>query len=285
MIDKQPFGRTGHVSTRTLFGAAALGRVTQDEADRTLELLLSHGVNHIDTAASYGDSELRIGPWMAQYRKEFFLATKTGERTYAKARDQIHSSLERLRVDKVDLLQLHNLVDPQEWEVAMGPGGALEAAIEARDQGLVRFIGVTGHGITIAQMHKRSLERFDFDSVLLPYSYILMQNPAYAADFEALMALCQTRNVAVQTIKSIVRAPWGEREHTRATWYEPLEEQADIDKAVHWVLGLPGIFLNTTGDIHVLPKVLEAASRFESRPSDEQMQAVMAAREMEPLFV
>jgi aryl-alcohol dehydrogenase-like predicted oxidoreductase len=285
MIDKQPFGRTGHVSSRTLFGAAALGRVTQDEADRTLELILSHGVNHIDTAASYGDSELRIGPWMAQYRKEFFLATKTGERTYAKARDQIHSSLERLRVDKVDLLQLHNLVDPQEWEIAMGPGGALEAAIEAREQGLVRFIGVTGHGITIAQMHKRSLERFDFDSVLLPYSYILMQNPAYAADFEALMALCQTRNVAVQTIKSIVRAPWGEREHTRATWYEPLEDQADIDTAVHWVLGLPGVFLNTTGDIHVLPKVLEAASRFEARPSDEQMEEVMAEREMAPLFV
>jgi aryl-alcohol dehydrogenase-like predicted oxidoreductase len=285
MIDKQPFGRTGHVSSRTLFGAAALGRVTQDEADRTLELILSHGVNHIDTAASYGDSELRIGPWMAQYRKEFFLATKTGERTYAKARDQIHSSLERLRVDKVDLLQLHNLVDPQEWEIAMGPGGALEAAIEAREQGLVRFIGVTGHGITIAQMHKRSLERFDFDSVLLPYSYILMQNPAYAADFEALMALCQTRNVAVQTIKSIVRAPWGEREHTHATWYEPLEDQADIDTAVHWVLGLPGVFLNTTGDIHVLPKVLEAASRFEARPSDEQMEEVMAEREMAPLFV
>jgi predicted aldo/keto reductase-like oxidoreductase len=185
----------------------------------------------------------------------------------------------------VDLLQLHNLAEPQEWEVAMGPGGALEAAIEAREQGLVRFIGVTGHGITIAATHKRSLERFDFDSVLLPYSYVLMQNPAYAADFEALMALCQTRNVAVQTIKAIVRAPWGEREHTTSTWYEPLVEQADIDKAAHWVLGLPGVFLNTVGDIHVLPKVLDAASRFEARPSDEEMEAVMSAREMEPLFV
>jgi aryl-alcohol dehydrogenase-like predicted oxidoreductase len=285
MIDKQPFGRSGHLSSRTIFGAAALGRVTQAEADHTLELILSHGINHIDTAASYGESELRIGPWMGEYRKEFFLATKTGERTYEKARDQIHRSLERLRVDQVDLLQLHNLADPQEWEVAMGPGGALEAAIEAREQGLVRFIGVTGHGITIAATHKRSLERFDFDSVLLPYSYVLMQNPAYAADFEALMALCQTRNVAVQTIKAIVRAPWGEREHTTSTWYEPLVEQADIDKAAHWVLGLPGVFLNTVGDIHVLPKVLDAASRFEARPSDEEMEAVMSAREMEPLFV
>jgi aryl-alcohol dehydrogenase-like predicted oxidoreductase len=285
MIDKQPFGRTGHQSARTIFGAAALSRVTQDEADRTLELLLGYGVNHFDTAASYGDSELRIGPWMSHYRNQVFLATKTGKRTYPEARDEFHRSLERLRVDKVDLLQLHNLVDPQEWETAMGPGGALEAAVEARDQGLVRYIGVTGHGITIAAMHKRSLERFDFDSVLLPYSFVLMQNPQYAADFEALTATCRERDVAVQTIKAIVRAPWGEREHTRATWYEPLEDQSDIDRAVHWVLGRPGVFLNTVGDIQVLPKVLDAASRFETRPSDEEMQATMAELEMAPLFV
>ena len=285
MIDKQPFGRTGHQSTRTIFGAAALSRVTQDEADRTLEVLLSHGINHFDTAASYGESELRMGPWMSRYRDQIFLATKTGQRTYREARDEFHRSLERLRVDKVDLLQLHNLVDPQEWETAMGPGGALEAAVEARDQGLLRYIGVTGHGITIAAMHKRSLERFDFDSVLLPYSYVLMQNEQYTADFEALMALCQQRNVAVQTIKAIVRAPWGEREHTHATWYEPLEDQADIDKAVHWVLGRPGVFLNTVGDIYVLPKVFDAASRFQARPSDAEMRELMEAEEMAPLFV
>ncbi len=285
MITTQPFGGTGHVSTRTLFGAAALGSVSQAEADRTLELLLEHGVNHIDTAASYGDAELRIGPWMARYRKQFFLATKTGERTYQAARDQIHHSLERLRVDQVDLLQLHNLAEPDEWEVAMGPGGALEAAIEARDQGLVRFIGVTGHGVGIAATHKRSLERFAFDSVLLPYSYIMMQNPQYAADFEDLVAVCQSRNVAVQTIKSITRAPWGDDPHTAATWYEPLAKQSDIDKAVHWVLGRPGIFLNTVGDIYVLPKVFDAASRFESMPSDAEMQALVLAADMAPLFV
>jgi aryl-alcohol dehydrogenase-like predicted oxidoreductase len=284
MIATQPFGRTGHNSTRTLFGAAALGNVSQDDADRTLEVLFEYGINHIDTAASYGESELRIGPWMGQHRKRFFLATKTGERSYQKARDQIHSSLERLRVDQVDLIQLHNLVDPAEWETAMGPGGALEAAIEARSQGLVRFIGVTGHGVTVAAQHKRALERFDFDSVLLPYSYIMMQNPQYAADFEALVALCQQRNVAVQTIKSITRAPWGERDHTANTWYEPLEDQADIDTAVHWVLGRPGVFLNTVGDIRVLPKVFNAASRFEARPSDATMQAMLDRREMAPLF-
>jgi aryl-alcohol dehydrogenase-like predicted oxidoreductase len=284
MIDKQPFGRTGHQSTRTIFGAAALSRVTQDEADRTLELLLGYGVNHFDTAASYGESELRMGPWMGRYRDQIFLATKTGQRTYQEARDEFHRSLERLRVDKVDLLQLHNLADPQEWETAMGPGGALEAAVEAREQGLVRYIGVTGHGITIAAMHKRSLERFDFDSVLLPYSFVLMQNEQYAADFEALVNICRERNVAVQTIKAIVRAPWGERDHTRATWYEPLEDQVDIDRAVHWVLGRPGVFLNTVGDIHVLPKVLDAASRFEARPPDAEMREAMEAPQMAPLF-
>jgi aryl-alcohol dehydrogenase-like predicted oxidoreductase len=285
MITKQPFGRTGHVSTRTIFGAAALSRVTQTEADRTLEVLLEYGLNHIDTAASYGDAELRIGPWLKQDRSQFFLATKTGERTFQKARDEFHRSLERLGVDQVDLLQLHNLVEPQEWEVALGPGGALEAAIEARQQGLVRFIGVTGHGLTIAAMHQRSLERFDFDSVLLPYSYILMQHRQYAADFEALLGLCQARNVAVQTIKSITRRPWDSRPESAATWYEPLTDQAGIDRQVHWVLGRPGIFLNTVGDIHLLPRVLNAADRFQTAPPEEEMSAEMVKLDMAPLFV
>ncbi len=285
MIPTAPFGRTGHHSTRAIFGAAALSRVSQEEADRTLELLLQYGVNHIDTAASYGDSELRIGPWMREHRSRFFLATKTGERTYQRARDEIRRSLERLRVDSVDLIQLHNLVDPQEWEQALGPGGALEASIEARDQGLVRFIGVTGHGVTVAAQHRRALERFPFDSVLLPYSYILMQNPQYAADFEALAAVCRERGVAIQTIKSITQAPWGEREHVHATWYAPLEDQADIDLAVHWVLGRPEMFLNTVGDIYLLPKVLDAASRFQARPADEEMERLVAERHMAPLFV
>jgi aryl-alcohol dehydrogenase-like predicted oxidoreductase len=285
MIATQPFGRTGHQSTRAIFGAAALSRVDQAAADRALETLLEYGVNHIDTAASYGDSELRIGPWMRAHRRHFFLATKTGERTYQAARDQIRRSLERLQVDQVDLIQLHNLAQEEEWQIAMGPGGALEAAIEARQQGLVRFIGVTGHGLGIAAMHRRSLERFAFDSVLLPYSYVLMQNPAYAADVEALLALCAERGVAVQTIKSITRAPWVERPADAPTWYEPLREQADIDLAVHWVLGRPGLFLNTAGDLALLPKVLDAASRFQARPSEAQMAALAERMAMQPLFV
>ena len=285
MIEKLAFGRTGHESTRTIFGAAALGRVSQADADRTLELLIEHGVNHIDTAASYGESELRIGPWMARHRDRFFLATKTGERGYQAAHDQIRHSLERLQVDHVDLIQLHNLVDPAEWETAMSPGGALDAALEAREQGLARFIGVTGHGVTVAAMHRRSLERFPFDSVLMPYNCVMMDNPLYAADFEALSALCQERGVAMQTIKGITLGPWGEHERSRATWYEPLEDQADIDRAVHWVLGRPDVFLNTAGDINLLPKILDATEHFHSRPSNAAMEDLVARRSMAPLFV
>jgi aryl-alcohol dehydrogenase-like predicted oxidoreductase len=284
MIEKSSFGRTGHLSTRVIFGAAALSNVTQAEADQTLELLLQYDINHIDTAASYGESERRIGPWMAQHRDKFFLASKTGDRTYATARDSIRRSLEKLRVDQLDLIQLHYLVDPQEWEIAMGAGGALEALVEAREQGLVRFIGVTGHDLIVAKQHRRALERFDFDSILLPYNFMLMQNPAYAAEFEEVVALCQARNVAVQTIKSIARGAWnGER--TAATWYEPLTEQEAIDRAVHWVLGRPGVFLNSVGDIHLLPKVLDAASRYESRPSDEEMRQELERTGTTPLFV
>ncbi len=284
MIPKHIFGRTGHLSTRMIFGAAALSRVTQAEADRTLELVTAHGLNHIDVAASYGDAELRLAPWLKTHRDEVFLASKTEHRDYAGARDEIRRSLERLGVDQLDLIQLHNLVDLGEWKTALGTDGALRACVEARDEGLVRFIGVTGHGLEVAARHKASLERFDFDSVLLPFSYILMQNPQYAADFDALISLCSARNVAVQTIKAVTRAPWGEREQTRATWYEPLEEGAAIDTAVHWVLGREGFFLNTVGDIHLLPKVLEAAERFESRPTDGQMQRVLDEKEMSPLF-
>jgi len=284
MIERRPFGRTGHASSATLFGAAALARATQAEADRTLELLLRHGVNHIDTAARYGDSELRIGPWMARYRKDFFLATKTGERSASAARESIHRSLERLRVDHVDLLQLHSLGHPDEWEQALGPGGALEAAVEARRQGLVRFIGVTGHGWTIAAMHKRSLARFDFDSVLLPFNFFMAQSERYRQNFEEVLGLCRERNVAVQVIKSIARGPWATVDRTRTTWYQPLEEQADIDRAVHWALGVPGVFLNTVGDLGLLPKVLDAASRFERRPPDAEMSSMVEATRITSLF-
>lgn len=284
MIERRAFGRTGHQSTATVFGGAALARVSQADADHALELLLRHGINHIDTAARYGDSELRIGPWMARHRKDFFLATKTGMRTAREAREEIHRSLERLRVDHVDLLQFHALGHPDDWEQAMGPGGALEAALEARAQGLVRFIGVTGHGWTIAAMHKRSLARFDFDSVLLPYNFFMAQDERYRKNFEEMLSICRERSVAVQVIKTIARGPWATADRTHTTWYQPLEAQADIDRALHWALGLPGVFLNTAGDLALLPKVLDAASRFERRPGDGEMAAMLETQRVTSLF-
>jgi len=284
MIPTHPFGRTGHESTRIIFGAAALSAVSQGDADRTMELVAQHAINHIDVAASYGEAEDRLKPWLKDHRNEVFLATKTGEREFQPAYDQIRRSLERMGVDQIDLIQLHNLAQPDEWEVALGAGGALDATVRAREEGLVRSIGVTGHGVGIADMHKRSLARFDFDSVLLPYNYPMMQNPRYAADFESLVTICLERNVAVQTIKAITRAPWGDRPHTAATWYEPLTEQPDIDVAVAWVLGRAGVYLNTVGDIHILPRVLDAAERFESRPTDQEMHDLAEQWQFEPLF-
>src|SRR5947209_3023413 len=285
MIGRAPFGATGHPSSRVVFGAAALGRVSKADADRTLDVLLEHGVNHIDVAAGYGDAELRVAAWLAREPGTFFLATKTGERTYRKARDEIHRSLDRLGVDSIDSIQLHNLVDIIEWETALGAGGALEAAVEAREEGLVRFIGITGHGLSVPAVHLRSLERFAFDSVLCPYNWAQVQDPRYAETFEELAAVCAERSVALQTIKSLARRRWDGRAATAATWYEPLTEQADIDLAVHWVLGRPDVFLLTTGDVDVLPRLLDAAERFEGRPTDEEMARLVTDREMAPLFV
>jgi aryl-alcohol dehydrogenase-like predicted oxidoreductase len=286
MIATQPFGKTGHESTRVIFGAAALWGMAEDhEAAPTLELLLRHGINHIDTAASYGRSERRVGAWMPEHRERFFLATKTEKRTREESRAQIEKSLERLRTDHVDMVQLHNLVDEDEWKMALGPGGALEAAVEAREQGKTRFIGVTGHGVTVAAMHLRSLERFPFDSVLLPYNPVMMRNPQYAADFERLAQVCAERSVAMQTIKGVTLGPWNEKHRTHNTWYEPLTDQADIDLAVRYVLGRSGVFLNTAGDVTLLPKILDAASRGGDAPSEGDVDGLIARRAMTPLFV
>jgi aryl-alcohol dehydrogenase-like predicted oxidoreductase len=287
MIDRQPFGRTGHDSSRIIFGAAALWGFADDgEVAHILDLLLEHGINHIDTAASYGRSERRVGAWMEHRRDDFFLATKTNERTAEGAQRQLEKSLERLRVKNVDLLQLHNLVDEQEWETAMAPGGALEYAIAARERRLIRFIGVTGHGVEVARMHLRSLERFPFDSVLLPYNYVMMRNPSYAADFERLYDECARRGIAMQTIKGITLGPWAEgAERTTTTWYEPLSEEADIDRAVGWVLGRAGVFLNTAGDVNLLPRIIDAAERHVPQPPDTEMDALVERRAMSPLFV
>jgi aryl-alcohol dehydrogenase-like predicted oxidoreductase len=280
-----PFGKTGHRSSRVIFGAAALAAMRQEKCDPLLDLLLEHGVNHIDTAAMYGDSELRLAPWMKRHRQDFFLASKTHDRTYAGARESIHRSLERLGVDQLDLIQLHNLAEEDEWRTATGPGGALEALIEARDQGLVRFLGVTGHGTLIAHMHRRSLERFPFDSVLLPYNFTMMSMPEYAADFEALMALCEQRGVAVQTIKAVARRRWQGEGERRFSWYEPLRDPGAIRRAVGFVLGRPGLFLNTSSDATLLRSILEASESASAVPATSELEADVARHHMEPLFV
>jgi aryl-alcohol dehydrogenase-like predicted oxidoreductase len=285
VIGKAEFGRTGHRSSRVIFGAASLGGVSQKVADQTLEVLLRYGVNHIDTASSYGDSELRIKPWLKHEPARFFLATKGDRRDEKGAREEIQRSLDRLDVDHIDLWQIHSLADPIEWDQALSPGGALDAALQARAEGLIRWIGVTGHGAQIAATHRRSLDRFDFDSVLLPCNYLTLQNGYYRENFEALLKTCTERNIAVQTIKSIALRPWMDRDRLRTTWYQPLESPDDIDMAVWWVMARKSVFLNSVGDVDLLPLVLDAANRFHEAPSDAEMQQLVERNHSEPLFV
>lgn len=285
MLPLAAFGRTGHESTRVIFGAAALAGMSQSRADATMDAVAEWGINHIDTAASYGASEDRLKPWLATNRSSVFLATKTGERNGAAARAQLETSLERMGVDQVDLIQLHNLVDPTEWEAAFAPGGAVEALAAARDEGLVRDVGVTGHGVPIPGMHLRSLERFDFASVLLPINFVMLDNPAYRADVERLLEVCAQRQVAVQTIKSIARGAWADGNTDRFSWYDPLTEPAPVARAVRYVLGHPQMFLNTTSDARLLPMIIEAARGDISAPSDDEMRADVVAEGITPLFV
>jgi len=285
MIERAEFGRTGHQSSRVIFGAAALARMAQEKADQVLAVLPEFGVNHIDTAIAYGESELRLAPWLQTHRPEYFLATKTGDRTGDKARASLEHSLERLGVDHVDLIQLHNLVEPDEWETAFAPDGAVAALSKARDEGLTRFIGVTGHGLRIAGMHRRSLEQFDFDSVLLPYNFTVLQDRSYREDVEALLDLCAERRVAVQTIKSVARRRWTDDSQPHFSWYEPIQDVDALQRAVRYVLGRSQLFLNTSSDARLLRPILEAASAGDLvSPSDDEMAADAEALGILPLF-
>ena len=284
MIPRAPFGRTGHMSSRLIFGAAALGAMSQGRADTTLALAHNAGINHIDVAASYGAAEDRLAPWLATHRNEVFLATKTAERTGAGARAELERSLQRMGVDHIDLIQLHNLVEPDEWATAHGRGGAVEALMAARDEGLVRHVGVTGHGLRIANMHVQSLERADFDSVLFPFNYSLMAIDSYCHDVEQLLALCAERNVAVQTIKAIACRRWTDGSTQHFSWYEPLSDPEAIIHAVHWVLSHPQVFLNTTSDARLLPYVFDAAAGNLMVPTKTEMESDIAQFAVTPLF-
>ncbi|MEM1332794.1 MAG: aldo/keto reductase [Actinomycetota bacterium] len=279
-----PFGSTGHTSTRLIFGAAALGAMSQERADTTLAAVHEWGMNHIDTAAGYGQSEVRLRPWLAEHRDEVFLATKTGERSGAAARAEFERSLERMDVDHVDLIQLHNLVAEDEWETAHAPGGALDAMIAARDEGLVTHIGVTGHGLPVAGMHLRSLERFEYASVLFPVNFVLLDDPAYRSDVDTLLEVCADRGVAVQTIKSIARGRWAAEPERRFSWYDPLTDPEPIARAVRYVLSNDQLFLNTTSDARLLPMIVDAASEDLDAPSSDQMRADIEAEGITALF-
>jgi hypothetical protein len=247
-------------------------------------VLAELGINHIDTAASYGESELRLAPWLAEHRSEVFLNTKTGDRDGAGARASLERSLDRLGVDHVDLIQLHNLVEDDEWDVAHGAAGAVAALAKARDEGLTRFIGVTGHGLRIARAHLRSLERFDFDSVLLPYNHAVLADDGYRGDVEALLEVCADRRVAVQTIKAVARRRWPEGDGPRFSWYEPLPDGPALARAVRYVLGRPQLFLNTSSDARLLRAIGAAAATGGSAPSDEEMRADADELDIRPLF-
>ena len=283
-LKKFPFGNTGHMSSQVIFGSFCVGHVSQEEADKVLETILHYGVNHIDTAPAYGEAEVRVGEWMKQYRTQFFLATKINGRSYQEAKDQFYRSLDRLQTDHVDLLQIHNFTDVVFREIAMGPNGAMEFLLEARNEGLTRFIGITGHGTQTPLMHSQSLERFSFDSVLLPCNYTMMQIPRYREHFDSLVQSCREKNIAVQLIKAAARGLWGETARSHATWYEPLNDQEAIDKAVHWVMGQTDAFLVSTGDMEILPKFLEAAASFAGPPSAEEMHGLVTEQRMTPLF-
>jgi aryl-alcohol dehydrogenase-like predicted oxidoreductase len=284
MIEKMQFGRTGHLSSRVIFGAAALGEVTQREADETYDLLKKYGINHIDVAQSYGNAEMRIGPWMKKDRDSFFLATKTDKRTKRAAMEELYQSLDRLNTDHIDLWQFHCLVDEKEWEIAMGEGGVLEAAINAKRKGLIRNIGVTGHGLVAPKMHYRSLMKFDFDSVLFPYNYLMMQDPQYSSDVNKLIELCKSRNVAIQTIKSLCKGPVGDDVNPYATWYKPLTDEKAIATSVNWVLQNQDVFLNSTGDITLLPTLLQKANEPPFTPTDYEMKTLILTQGIKPLF-
>lgn len=283
-IPTQPFGKTGHDSTRVIFGSAALGSAPQDEADRALDVLFEYGINHIDTAPGYGDAELRIGPWMKKYRNDFFLATKIDQAGYEEAKEQINRSLERLQTDHVDLIQFHNLTDSVFWEAVFNEGGAIQAAKEAKEKGLTRFIGITGHGLQAPDMHMDSLKQYDFDSVLAPYNYLLMQHPTYSKSFDRLFNYCKENNIALQTIKSAARRHWNGKQKSHNTWYEPLNNLEAVKKAIQWSYAKDYIFLISTGDLQVLPMFLEAAATYESRTPVSEMRTLVKEEEMERLF-
>ena len=284
-METRRFGRTGHMSTVAIFGAAAFSNVSQEDADKAMERIIEAGVNHIDIARSYGEAELRVGPWMPRERGRFFLGSKTTERTKEGAWKELQESLKRLQIEALDLYQIHAVTTMDELDAVTMKGGALEAFLEARQNGLTRFIGITGHGVNAPQIYLEALRRFDFDSVLFPLNFVQMANPEYREYAEELIATCKAKDVGTMIIKSITRAPWGNREHTATTWYEPFDNIEEIQPAVNFALSYDITGLCTAGDTRVLPIMLKACENFAPLGDSEREEMIASGKQYEPLFI
>lgn len=284
-MEKRHLGRTGHMSSVVTFGAAGIGRVPQDVADVAIAAALAHGVNHVDVAPRYGDAELRLRPWLPKIRKDIFLGGKTIERTREAAKAELGRSLERLGTDRLDLYQLHSVGKRADLDACTAKGGALEALVEARAEGLVRWLGITGHTHDAPRTHLEALRRFDFDTVMFPLNFVLWAIPEYRQSVETLLAECAKRNVGVHIIKTVAKDPWAGRAKTHTTWYEPFTEDAIIDRAVAFVLSKPVTTLCSVGDVTVLPKVLAAAQRFRPLSGAEEAELATAAAQYHSPFV
>ncbi len=283
-METRKFGRTGHMSTIAIFGAAAFWQISQADADKVMEQVIEAGINHIDVAPSYGQAEERVGPWMPSERGRFFLGCKTMERTREGAWKEMQHSLKRLQTGAFDLYQCHAITTMEELDAVTMKGGALEAFEQARREGLTRYIGITGHGVDAPKIYLEALRRFDFDSILFPLNFVQMANPEYRKYTEELVATCRTKDVGTMIIKTITKAPWGERPHTANTWYEPFDQQDEIQRAVNFALSYDVTGLCTAGDTRILPMVLKACEDF-TRLSQSQMEEMIeSGKRHEPLF-
>ena len=282
-METRRFGRTGHMSTVAIFGAAAFWQISQEDADKVMEQVIEADINHIDVAPSYGQGELRVGPWMPRERGRFFLGCKTMERTKQGAWDEMQRSLKLLQTESFDLYQAHAITTMEELDAVTMKGGALEAFVEAREHGLTQYIGITGHGVDSPKIFLEALRRFDFDSILFPLNFVQMANPEYRRYTEELIATCKAKDVGTMIIKSITKRPWGEREHTANTWYEPFNTQDEIQRAVNFVLSHDVTGICTAGDTHILPLVLRACENFQRLDASEMEAMIQTAGQFEPL--
>jgi aryl-alcohol dehydrogenase-like predicted oxidoreductase len=283
-METRRFGRTGHMSTLAIFGAAAFWEISQGDADKVMEQVIEAGVNHIDVAPSYGQAEERVGPWMPRERSRFFLGCKTMERTKAGAWDEMQRSLKHLQTETFDLYQCHAITTMEELDAITMKGGALEAFVEARQRGLIKFIGITGHGVNAPQIYLEALRRFDFDSVLFPLNFVQFANPEFRKYAEELIATCKAKDVGTMIIKTITKAPWGERQHTANTWYEPFDQMDEIQRAVNFALSYEVTGLCTAGDTRILPMVLNACQNFTQLNTTQREEMIQSAKQYKPLF-